>query len=147
MVNIITPHLTVRNADAAIAFYKQAFGAEEKFRLPTPDGSAILHATLKIGASTLFLNDEFPDMGSVAPVAGSTGSPVTIHLQVDDADAWLKRAVDAGATVTMPLDNMFWGDRYGTLVDPFGHHWAIATQVEEVAPEELNRRAAAMFAS
>ena len=142
-MHTITPHLIVNGAAKAIDFYKRAFGAQELGRHAMPDGR-IMHAAIKIGDSTVFLNDEFPEMGGErAPVDGH--SPVTLHLYVPDADAVFNQAVSAGAKVAMPLENMFWGDRYGTVVDPFGHHWAIATRVEDVTPEEMNRRAEAMF--
>jgi uncharacterized glyoxalase superfamily protein PhnB len=135
----MTPYLTVRNAEAAISFYQQAFGAAEKLRLVVPDGKAIVHAELQIGDALLYLSEEFPEMCNKSPQT-LNGSPVTLHLQVDNADAWFDRAVHAGATVIMPLENMFWGDRYGRLSDPFGHQWAIASHVEDVSPEEMNQR-------
>jgi len=141
----LTPHLTVNDAAAAIAFYTQAFGAVEHFRLPTPDGK-IMHAEIQIGDMLLFLNDEFPEMGSKPPSALNS-SPVTLHLQVDDVDTWMQQAIAAGATVTMPVEKMFWGDRYGRIVDPFGHEWSLATQVETVSPEDVKQRAAALFAA
>ena len=143
----ITPHLVVKGASDAIEFYKRAFGAEELYRMLFPaegGGVKLGHADLRIGDSRLFLADEFPEHGAVGP---SGHSPVTIHLYVTDADATFARAVAAGATVAMPLQDMFWGDRYGKLVDPFGHHWSIATHKEDVPPEEMKRRAAAMFAN
>ncbi len=139
----ITPHLIVKGASEAIDFYKQAFDAEELSRMPfpCPDGSMKLgHAELRIGDSKLFLADEFPEYGSVGPDAGS---PVTIHLYVTDADATFARAVEAGATVSMPLSDMFWGDRYGKVVDPFGHHWSIAEHLEDPTPEQIRERMAA----
>lgn len=139
----ITPHLIVKGAAEAIDFYKQAFDAEELSRMPFPgpDGSMKLgHAELRIGDSKLFLADEFPEYGSVGPGAGS---PVTIHLYVTDADATFARAVEAGATVSMPLSDMFWGDRYGKVVDPFGHHWSIAEHLEDPRPEQIRERMAA----
>ncbi len=139
----ITPHLVIKGASDAIAFYERAFGAEELSRMPfAAEGGVekIGHAELKIGDSRLFLADEFPEYGSAGP-AGS--SPVTIHLYVTDADAAFARAVEAGATVTMPLDDMFWGDRYGKLVDPFGHHWSIAEHLEDLTPEQMQGRMAA----
>lgn len=142
--NAITPHLVIKGASEAIEFYKRAFGAEELSRMPfpNPDGTMkIGHAELRIGDSKLFLADEFPDYGSVGPDGGA--SPVTIHLYVTDADATFARAVEAGATVSMPLDNMFWGDRYGKLVDPFGHNWAIAEHLEDLTPEQMMEKMAA----
>ena len=131
----LTPHLVCRGAAAAIDFYGRAFGAIEQFRLPGPDGR-LIHACVRIGDSRLFLVDEMPEHGALGPQA-LKGSPVTIHLQVQDADATFARAVAAGATVTMPLADMFWGDRYGRVVDPFGHHWSIATHLREVSREEM----------
>ena len=131
----LTPHLVCRGAAAAIDFYGRAFGAIEQFRLPGPDGR-LIHACVRIGDSQLFLFDEMPEHGALGPQA-LKGSPVTIHLQVQDADATFARAVAAGATVTMPLADMFWGDRYGRVVDPFGHHWGIATHLREVSREEM----------
>ena len=131
----LTPHLVCRGAAAAIDFYGRAFGAIEQFRLPGPDGR-LIHACVRIGDSRLFLVDEMPEPGALGPQA-LKGSPVTIHLQVQDADATFARAVAAGATVTMPLADMFWGDRYGRVVDPFGHHWSIATHLREVSREEM----------
>lgn len=138
----ITPHLTVGNAAAAIEFYKAAFGAEEIFQMRDPNGTRLWHAELKIGDSFIFLTDEYPEMGSMSPNTLG-GSPVTIHLSVNDADAWFDRAVQAGASITMPLENAFWGDRYGRLVDPFGHHWSISSPIETLSVEEIRARAAA----
>lgn len=131
----LTPHLVCARAADAIDFYKKAFGAVELSRLPGPDGK-IMHAMLRIGDSALMLVDEAPKWGMLGPIA-LKGSPVTIHLYVEDVDAFSARAVAAGAKVTMPLENMFWGDRYGTLEDPFGHRWSIATHVRDVTPEDM----------
>ena len=131
----LTPHLVCRDAAAAIDFYGRAFGAIERFRLPAPNGK-IVHACVQIGDSQLFLVDEMPERGALGPQA-LNGSPVTIHLQVQDTDAAFARAVQAGATATMPLTDMFWGDRYGRVTDPFGHSWSIATHVRDVRPEEM----------
>ena len=133
----ITPHLIIKGASEAIEFYKKAFGAEEVYRMPfpSPDGKMKLgHAEIKIGDSFVFLADEFPQQGGLGPQGNS---PVTIHLYVTDADAAFNRAVAAGATVKMPLANMFWGDRYGQLQDPFGHVWSIATHQRDVTPEQM----------
>jgi PhnB protein len=142
----ITPHLVINGASEAIEFYKRAFGAEELCRMPFPgpDGKMkVGHAALQVGDSRLFLADECPEAG----VAGPNGSsPVTIHLYVTDADAVFGRAVEAGATVAMPLADMFWGDRYGQVVDPFGHRWSIATRLEDLTPEQMEERKAAAFA-
>ncbi|MDE1899377.1 MAG: VOC family protein [Xanthomonadaceae bacterium] len=137
----LTPHLVCRDAAQAIDFYNRAFGAIERFRLPAPDGK-LIHACVQIGDSQLFLVDEMPAMGALGPQA-LKGSPVTLHLQVEDADAVFARAVAAGATVTMPLADMFWGDRYGQLQDPFGHRWSVATHVRDLSPEQIRAAAAA----
>lgn len=131
----ITPHLICAGASDAIDFYKKAFGAEEMMRMPGPDGR-LMHAAVKIGDSMVMLVDEMPEWGALGPKA-LKGSPVTIHLMVDDVDAVFARAVAAGATVKMPVADMFWGDRYGKIVDPFGHDWSIATHVRDMTPEEI----------
>jgi PhnB protein len=140
----ITPHLSVREAPKAIEFYQKAFGAKVLGVHKTPDGK-VMHATLKIGDSRLMLADEFPGMGTPAPQSLG-GSPVLLNIYVKDVDALFKKAVDAGAKVTMPLANQFWGDRYGQIVDPFGHSWALGSHVEYVKPKEMERRANAIFA-
>ena len=140
----ITPHLVVKGAIQAIEFYKQAFGAEEIRRVPGRDGKSLIHAELKIGDSRLFLVDEFPEMGCQGPRSYG-GSSVTIHLFADDVDSLFKTALAAGAEERMPVADMFWGDRYGRLVDPFGHEWSVATHKEDLTPEELNKRAQAAF--
>ena len=142
-MNTVTPHLVCKDAAKAIEFYKKAFGAEERFRLNTPDGKKVLHAGLRIGDSAVMLADEFPDWGSVGPET-LKGTPVVIHLYVEDADSVFDQAVQAGATVTMPLQDMFWGDRYGQLRDPFGHSWSVATHVRDVSIEEMEQAAKAM---
>jgi len=139
----ITPALTCRDAAKAIDFYKKAFGAQELMRMPSPDGK-VSHAELKIGDSVVFVSDEFPGM-SAAPA--STATPAYyLFLYVKDADATYNQAVSAGAKATMPPQDMFWGDRFGKVTDPFGHQWGIATHVEDVAPEEIGKRAQAFFA-
>jgi len=143
----ITPHLVIKGASKAIEFYKRAFGAKELSRMPFPgkDGQVqVGHAALQIGDSRLFLADEFPERGVVGP---GSSSLVTIHLYVNDADAAFARAVEAGATVGMPLTDMFWGDRYGKLVDPFGHHWSIAERLEDLTPEQMQERMATAMAA
>jgi PhnB protein len=140
----VTPHLTVRNAAKMIEFYKKAFGAVEKRRAPGPDGKTIMHAEIKIGDSVVFLNDEFPEMGAFSPL-NSKGTPVTLHLFVEDADKQFEQAIAAGAEVVMPLDNQFWGDRYGILRDPSGHQWSIAHHVEDLTPEQMQKRMAETF--
>ena len=142
----VTPALTVRGAAQAIEFYTHAFGARELGRMPAPDGQRIWHAELQIGGARLMLADEFPDMGGHAPEALG-GTPVSLHLYVEDADAVVRRAAEAGATILQPLMDVFWGDRYGKLKDPFGHEWSIATHLEDVSEEEMRRRAEAFEAS
>ncbi|MGH8626976.1 MAG: VOC family protein, partial [Gammaproteobacteria bacterium] len=119
--------------------YKKAFDAIEMSRLPGPQGK-LMHACIQIGDSVVMLVDEFPERGGFGPKA-LKGSPVTIHLQVEDVDAVFERAVRAGAKITMPLEDMFWGDRYGRLEDPFGHHWSVATQIRDMSPEEIQQAA------
>lgn len=134
-MHTVTPHIVCAKAAEAIEFYKKAFGAEEICRVPTPDG-LIMHAAIKIGDSMIMLHDEMPEHGAKGPNAIG-GTAVTLHLQVEDADALFERATKAGAEVRMPIADMFWGDRYGLVADPCGHQWAIATHVRDVAPEEL----------
>jgi PhnB protein len=140
----LTPHLVVRDASQAIEFYKKAFGAKEISRVPGPDGKSLMHADLKIGDSRLFLVDEFPEMDCRGPQSIG-GTPVTIHMYVEDVDTAFSKAVAAGAQVRMPLADMFWGDRYGVLVDPFGHAWSLATHKEDLTPEDIGKRAQAAF--
>jgi uncharacterized glyoxalase superfamily protein PhnB len=137
--NTLTPHLTVKGAARAIDFYKTAFGAKEKGRMPGPDGSSIMHASLQIGDSMLMLNDEFPEMGAKSP-SSLNGSPVTVHLYVKNADAVFQRAISAGAKTIMQIQNTFWGDRYGVVVDPFGHMWSIASRIEILTPKAIAKR-------
>jgi PhnB protein len=134
----ILPHLVVDDAAAAIDFYTKAFGAVEHGRVPGPDGK-LFHAALEINGSTVMLNDDFPEMNggkSLTPTSLG-GSPVTIHLVVTDVDKQFQKAVDAGATVVMPVEDQFWGDRYGVLQDPFGHQWSMGQPVREVSREEI----------
>jgi uncharacterized glyoxalase superfamily protein PhnB len=140
----ITPHLFLSDAKSAIEFYTNAFGAEEIFRMASPDGSKIMHAEMKIGDSLIMLADEFPEMGSCAPKTVG-GSPVTVHLYVTDTDATMEKATKAGAKVTMPAMDAFWGDRYGKLEDPFGHHWSVATHKEDLTPEQIMEGAKKAF--
>lgn len=131
----VTPSMVVAGASDAIEFYKQAFGAVEIDRAPSPDGK-IMHATIRIGNSNIMVNDEFEDWQVFGPKKFG-GSAVTIHLYVEDADATFAQAVAAGATVTMPISDAFWGDRYGQVQDPFGHNWSIATHLRDVTEAEL----------
>jgi uncharacterized glyoxalase superfamily protein PhnB len=136
----ITPYLTCDGAAAAIDFYRTAFDAEELFRLEGPDGR-ILHACLSLNGGSVMLGDEHCEMGASPQKLG--GSPVTVHLIVDDADAWAARAESAGAALLMPVQEMFWGDRYGVLKDPFGHVWSVATPIRTLSEAEVRAAAEA----
>lgn len=135
---VVSPHLVVGDAAAAIDFYVKAFGAVELGRVPGPDGR-LVHAAVQINGHTVMLNDDFPEMcgGKSMTPTSLGGTPVTIHLTVDGVDDWFTRAVDAGATVVQPLDDQFWGDRYGAVEDPFGHRWSMGQPVREVSYEEI----------
>jgi PhnB protein len=134
----LSPHLVVDDAAAAIDFYVKAFGATEYGRVPHPDGR-LVHAALDINGSMLMLNDDFPDFNGGKPSTPTAlgGTPVTIHLQVPDVEAAFTRAVDAGAVVVAPLEDQFWGDRYGIVRDPFGHQWSLGQPVREVGMDEI----------
>jgi PhnB protein len=142
----VTPYLTVKGAAQAIEFYKRAFGARESERMTGPDGKSVMHAEIQIGDSLVMLSDEFPQMGSRSPQTLG-GTTAAIFLYVPDVDAAFQQAVDAGAKAIMPPADMFWGDRFGKLVDPFGHHWAMATHKEDLSDEEIRKRGAAAMAS
>ena len=139
----VTPYLTVKDAAEAIEFYKRAFGAKERYRLPMPGGQ-VGHAELQIGDCIIMLADECPDFGNQSPQT-LNGSPVGFALYVENVDQAFKRAVDAGATVKDPVDNKFWGDRCGSVIDPFGHNWMLLTHIEDVSPDEMKKRAEKMF--
>lgn len=133
----ITPHLTVRDAKGAIEFYKKALGAQQLHVSLMPDGK-VMHATLKIGDSVIMMNDEFREMGGTsAPRADAAA--VTLHIYVDNVDKLFQQATAAGATVKMPLQDQFWGDRYGIITDPYGFQWSLGQHVKEVAPEEIQK--------
>jgi len=132
----ITPHLVVHDAQAAIEFYQRAFGAELRDCLKHPQGQQVVHASMKIGNAMIMLNQESRDCGQVSPTSLG-GSPVSIHLYVENADAFFEKAVLAGATIQMPITEMFWGDRFGTLKDPFGHQWSVATHVKDLSEAEI----------
>lgn len=131
----VMPYLICDGASDAIAFYKKAFGATEIMRVPTPDGK-LMHASVRIGESIIMLNDEFPEMGAVGPKTRK-GTSVVLHFFVEDVDAAFARAVKAGATVKLPVSDMFWGDRYCQVEDPFGHMWSLATHVRDLTPDEI----------
>jgi len=137
----LMPYLSVNGAEEAIQFYVSVFGAKEKMRMPGPDGR-IGHAELEIGESVMMLADAFPEMGGQTP-DDLGGTPVTMMNYVEDVDAVVDRAVEAGATIERPVENQFYGDRAGQITDPFGHKWFLATHVEDVPPDELEKRAAA----
>ena len=134
-MHTVTPHLVCADAAGAIAFYKRAFGAKEMMRLAGPGGK-LMHAAVQIGDSMVMLVDEMPDWGTLGPKA-LKGTPVTLHLAVKDVDAFVAKAVSAGAKVTMPVADMFWGDRYGQLQDPYGHSWSVATHIRDMTPDEI----------
>jgi uncharacterized glyoxalase superfamily protein PhnB len=140
----VTAHLVCHGAADAIEFYKKAFGAVELGRQALPGGEKLLHASLRIGDTALMLMDDFPEWGALGPTT-LKGSPVTLHLYVEDVDRVLGRAVEAGAKVTMPVEETFWGDRYAKLEDPFGHHWSVATHVRDVSAAEMERAAMERF--
>ncbi len=139
--NTATPYLSVNDAASAIDFYKKAFGATERMRMPGPGGK-VMHAELRIGDSTIMLADVFPGSGCVNPLS-LDGTSISIMLYVEDVDTVVDRAVDAGAEVIRPVQDQFYGDRSGALKDPFGHRWQVATHKEDVSPEEMRRRMAA----
>lgn len=139
----VTPHIVVDDGNAAIAFYIKAFGAEEVFRMAMPDGR-LMHAEIMIGDSVVMIASEMPEHGSRSPKSLG-GTPVTLHVYVNDVDQIYERAIEAGATEAMPPEDMFWGDRYGRVTDPFGHVWALATHIKDLTPEEVEAAAKAAF--
>ena len=139
----VTPYLSVNDAAAAIEFYKKGFGATELMRLPGPDGK-LGHAEIRIGDALVMLADEFPEYGNLSPRTLG-GSAVRLHMYVEDVDAFFEKALAAGAKVLIPIANQFYGDRSGRLEDPFGHVWLVSTHIEDVSPEEMQRRAAAQM--
>jgi PhnB protein len=140
----VTPALVVRNAAQAIEFYKKALGAEELMRMATPNGK-IGHAELKIGDSIIFLTDESPEMGTKSPqTLGGAGA--SLYLYVEDVDKAFQRAVDAGGKPTMPVSDMFWGDRFGSLTDPYGHTWGLSTRTRDLSEQEIEKAAKDFYA-
>lgn len=142
-MHTMTPHIVCAGAAAAIEFYKKAFNAVEEFRLPAPDGR-LMHARIRICGSALMMAEEAPEWNALGPKT-LKGSPVTIHLYVEDVDAFVKHAATAGATVKMPPADMFWGDRYAVLEDPFGHRWSVATHMQDMTGEEMAQAMQKMF--
>ena len=140
----VTPYLAIKNAAKALDFYQRAFGAVESYKLMMPDGR-VGHAEIRLGDSLIMLADEFPEYGGKAPDTLG-GSPVSMHLYVEDVDAFVKKAVAAGAKERKPVADQFYGDRSGQLEDPFGHLWWVATHKEDVPPAEMQKRAEKMFA-
>jgi uncharacterized glyoxalase superfamily protein PhnB len=143
-VHAVTPHLVCAGAAEAIDFYKKAFGATEMIRVPGTDGK-LIHACVSINGSSVMLVDEFPAMGGTSPQT-LKGTPVTIHLIVDDVDEFVARAVKAGAQVIMPVEDQFWGDRYGLIEDPFGHRWSVATPQRQMTMDEIQDAARSAMA-
>jgi uncharacterized glyoxalase superfamily protein PhnB len=139
-MHTVTPSLTIKNCGQAIDFYKRALGADEVMRMPAPDGKGVMHAELRIGDSIVFANDEMPG-GPLRAPSTSQPSPATMWLYVPDCDASFKRAVDAGATPAWPPSDMFWGDRIGSVSDPYGYSWTFATHVKDVTEDEMRRGA------
>ena len=141
----LTPHLVCAGAAEAIEFYKKAFSAVELDRMPGPGGK-LMHAAVRIGDSVLMLVDENTEWGLLGPKS-LKGSPVTVHLYVESADATVEQAVAAGAKVTMPVADTFWGDRYGQLEDPFGHRWSVATHTRDVSPQQMKEEMQKMMSA
>lgn len=143
----LTPHLVVADTGRAIEFYQEAFGAEERYRVPGPKGKGVMHAEISIGDSILMLCDEMPMMEYWQSPASMKGTTVCLHLYVEDVDLAFQRAVTAGAKVSMPVMDTFWGDRYGKVTDPFGHEWSLATHVADLTPEEIAAGGEKFFSS
>lgn len=141
----VTPYLIVNGAEEAIRFYHEAFGAEEVLRMPMP-GGRIAHAEVRIGDSHVMLSDEWPDMGFLGPTSRG-GATASLIVYLEDVDVAWEKAIAAGCTAERPPEDQFWGDRMGTLLDPFGHRWSLATHVEDVSDEEMQRRMAEAFGS
>ena len=140
-----TPSIVVNNSKEAIEFYKKAFDAKEIYQMPTPDGKT-MHAMIQIGDSFVMMSDEFPQMGARSPTTIG-GTATTIHLYVEDADKTYNQAIEAGAKPTMPIMDAFWGDRYGSVIDPYGHSWAVATHKKDMTPEEMQKAAQEFMAN
>jgi uncharacterized glyoxalase superfamily protein PhnB len=145
--NTVSPHVVVTDGHAAIEFYKKAFGAEQVLVLPGPDGKSFMYGEVQIGNSRVMLAEENPQWAAMKAPRSVNASTCTVHLYVEDCDQLFNRAVEAGAKVVMPLTDMFWGDRYGQVQDPDGHHWSIATHTKDLTPEEIGKAMAEAFAS
>lgn len=143
----VTPYLCVKGAAKAIDFYKKAFGAEEVMRMTGPDGTSVMHAELKIGDSHIMISDEWPGYSACRSPQSLGATTVNLHIYFEDVDKAFESAVGAGAKAEMPVADMFWGDRYGKVVDPFGHLWGLATQKEQLTPQEIEKRSKEFFAS
>lgn len=142
----LTPMFIFKDASKAIEFYKRAFGAEERFVMPGPDGKGVMHAEIRIGTSIIMMGEENPDCPSKsAETIGS--SPISFYIYLENVDAAFTTAVEAGATVQVPVEDMFWGDRMGTVLDPFGYSWSLASHTKDLTPEEIQKGAEAMFAT
>jgi PhnB protein len=139
----LTPHITVKGAARAIEWYRTVLGAAEEFRMAMPGSDTIMHARLRIGDSHLMINDEFPQSGATAPAVGHSGW--TIHVYTANVDDVYRRAIEAGATEEMAPMDTFWGDRYGKFTDPFGHHWSVASRIENLTPDQITQRAQEYF--
>lgn len=135
----LAPHIVCKGANEAMDFYKKAFGARERLRIPTPDGK-LMHGEINVNGALVLLTEESPQFGSLSPKT-LNATTVTLHLNVDDVDTFMAKAEAAGATIASPPSDMFWGDRYGVLVDPFGHRWSVATHLRDLSPEELQTAA------
>ncbi|MEZ6084196.1 MAG: VOC family protein [Phycisphaerae bacterium] len=143
----LIPHLVVNNAIEAMEFYRKAFGADEICRLPSPDGTKLMHAEMKINGNVFYLCDDFPEMcgGKSRNPLALGGTPINIHMYVEDCDAAIEKAANNGAVVAMPAADMFWGDRYGMVSDPYGHTWSFATHKKDMTPEEMAQAASKAF--
>ncbi len=141
----ITPHMVIKDASAAIEFYKKAFGAEERFRMPGPGGAGVMHAEIQIGDSIIMLCDDMPQMEQFASPSRLNGTTVGLGFYTEDCDKVFEQAIAAGATAIMPPMDAFWGDRYGKVADPFGHHWGIMTHKQDLTPEEIAEGAEKFF--
>jgi uncharacterized glyoxalase superfamily protein PhnB len=141
----LLPHLVVESGTKALEFYRKAFGGEELYRIPSPCGTKVMHAEMRLGDSVLMIGEDAPEQGPPRNPKALRGSSVTIHRYVADTDAAVKRAVEAGATLKLPPTDMFWGDRYGAVTDPFGHEWSFATRQKELTPEQIAEAARSAF--